>query len=158
MLDNLVKQLPEHENAIRFLADRSRWQDFWTAGLSRNLALLLSLGHRLVMIDDDAVCEVYDPPQPKPEITFSDDPREAVFFASEREWSHLRQPINPDPINRHMQCLGLTFSEALTVLGQNHLKPSGFQNATALQLSELQTRLRGIDYRVRFTGLPGHPR
>lgn len=28
LLDSLVKQRPEHENAIRFLADRSRWQDF----------------------------------------------------------------------------------------------------------------------------------
>ena len=154
LLDRLVQQRPEHENAIRFLADRSRWQDFWTAGLSRNLALLLSPGHRLVMIDDDAVCEVYDPPHAKPGITFSDTPREAEFFAGEQEWSHWRQPINPDPVNRHMQCLGLTFSEALTVLGQNHLKASSFKNATALQLSELQT---GSEILITESGSLGCP-
>mgnify|MGYP002389315064 CR=1 FL=1 len=112
-------------------------------------------GHRLVMIDDDAVCEVYDPPQVKPGITFSDAPREAEFFASEQEWSHWRQPINPDPVNRHMQCLGLTFAEALNVLGQNHLKPSSFQNATALELSELQTGSEVLITESGSLGCPG---
>jgi hypothetical protein len=155
LLDELVKRLPEHENAIRFLIDRSRWKDFWTAGLSRNLALLLSPGNRLVMIDDDAICDVYDPPRQKPDITFSDDPREADFYGNEQEWAHLRQPINPDPVHRHMQCLGLTFSEALKVLGQNHLKPAGFKNATALQLSELQAGSEILLTECGSLGCPG---
>ncbi len=150
-----MKQLPEHENAIHFLADQSRWKDFWTAGLSRNLALLLSCGRRLVMMDDDAICDVYEPPQPKPDITFSDDPREVEFFGNEQEWAYLQQPINPDPINRQMQCLGLTFSEALTVLGQNHLKPAGFTNATALQLSELQPDSAVLVTECGSLGCPG---
>ena len=137
LLKELVARLPAHESGIRFLADQSRWKDHWTSGLTRNLALLLSCGHRLVMIDDDAICDVYDPPQRKPDITFSDRPREAVFFGSEQEWAQLRQPINPDPVNRHMQCLGLTVSEALNTLGQSHLKAAGFSDATAIQLSEL---------------------
>jgi len=154
-LDRLVEQLPEHENAIRFLADGSRWRDFWTSGLSRNLALLLSPGRRLVMIDDDVVCDVFDPPQMNHGITFSDDPREVVFFASEQDWSHLHQPINPDPVSRHMQCLGLTFSEALDVLGQNNLKASGFQNATALQLSELHAGSEILLTECGSLGCPG---
>lgn len=154
-LDEMVKQLPAHENAIRFLADGSRWRDFWTSGLSRNLALLLSPGHRLVMIDDDVVCDVYDPPRVNHGITFSDDPREVVFFSGEQDWSHLHQPINPDPVNRHMQCLGLTFSAALDVLGQNNLKASGFQNATALQLSELQTGSEILLTECGSLGCPG---
>jgi len=154
-LDQMVKELPEQENAIRFLADGSRWRDYWTSGLSRNLALLLSPGHRLVMIDDDVVCDVYDPPQLKPGITFSDDAREAMFFAGEQDWSHLHQPINPDPVDRHMQCLGLTFSEALEVLGQNNLKASGFQNATALQLSELHAGSEVLLTECGSLGCPG---
>lgn len=155
LVDELVKQFPEHESSIHFLIEHSRWGDHWTAGLSRNLALLLSCGRRLVMMDDDAICDVYDPPAAKHNITFSDNPREADFFGSEQEWAHLKQPINPDPINRHMRCLGLTFSEALTVLGQEHLKPAGLANATALQLSELQ-----VDSAVMITecgslGCPG---
>jgi len=155
MLDELAEQLPEHEKAIRFLADGSRWRDFWTSGLSRNLALLLSAGRPLVMLDDDVICDVYDPPQMNHGITFSDDPREVVFFSSEQDWSHLHQPINPDPVSRHMQCLGLTFSEALAVLGQNNLKASGFQNATALQLSELHSNSEILLTECGSLGCPG---
>jgi hypothetical protein len=155
LLDRLVKVLPQHENSIRFLADQSLWKDKWTSGLSRNLALLLSCGRRLVMMDDDTICDVYNPPQQKPDITFSDNPREAAFFGNEQEWAYLRQPINPDPVNRHMQCLGLTFSEALAVLGQNHLKPAGFSNATALQVSELQPDSTVLLTECGSLGCPG---
>ena len=155
LLDGLVKRLPEHENAIGFLADQSRWRDHWTSALARNLALLLSCGHRLVMIDDDVICDVYDPPQPKPNITFSDSPREADFFDSEQDWASQHQPMNPDPIDRHMQCLGLSFSEALAVLGQNHLKPAGLGNATALQVSELQPDSPVLMTECGSLGCPG---
>lgn len=155
LISELIVQLPQHEKAIHFLTDHDHWKDHWTAGLSRNLALLLSSGRRLVMIDDDAVCDIYNPPQQKHDITFSDDPREAVFFGDEQEWAHLRQPINPDPVNRHMQCLGLSFSEALKVLGQHHLKPAGFTNATALQISELQPDSAVLVTECGSYGCPG---
>jgi hypothetical protein len=155
LLDALAKRLPEHEDAIRFLADQSRWRDYWTSGLARNLALLLSCGHRLVMMDDDSLCDVYNPGQPKPNISFSDDPREAEFFADEQGWAARHQPINPDPINRHMQCLGLTFSEALDVLGQNHLKPASFTNANALLTSELHPDSPVLISECGSLGCPG---
>jgi len=155
LLTKLISQLPEHENAIQFLADPSRWKDHWTSGLSRNLALLLSCGRRLVMIDDDTVCDLYNPPRQKPGITFSDEPREAAFFGSEQEWDYLRQPMNPDPINRHMQCLGLTVSEALEVLGVNHLKPAGFSGATALELSDLGPESAVLVTECGSLGCPG---
>jgi hypothetical protein len=155
LLNGLANRLPEHEDAIRFLADQSRWRDHWTSGLARNLALLVSCGHRLVMIDDDSICDVYQPPQAKSNISFSDDPREAAFYANEKDWASQHQPINPDPINRHMQCLGLSFSEALTVLGQNNLQPVGLANATALQISELQPDSRVLMTECGSLGCPG---
>lgn len=155
LLNELIQQLPEHKDAIHFLADQSRWKDHWTSGMARNLALLLSCGRRLIMLDDDAVCDLYNPPQQSHDITFSDKPREAEFFASEQEWEYLKQPLNPDPINRHMQCLGLSFSKALDVLGQNHLKPAGFADATALQLSQLQPDSTVLITECGSLGCPG---
>jgi hypothetical protein len=155
LFDGLVKRVPEHEEAIRFLADQSRWRDQWTSGLARNLALLLSCGHRLVMVDDDTICDVYDPPRPKPNITFSSDPREAAFFESEQGWAHQHQTMNRDPFNRHMQCLGLSFSEALDVLGQQNLKPSGLANSTALLLSELKPDSPVLMTECGSLGCPG---
>lgn len=155
LLNGLVQKLPAHENSIHFLADQSRWRDHWTSGMARNLALLLSCGHRLVMLDDDVICDVYDPPQQKPDIAFSDSPREAEFFESEQEWDYLKQPLNPDPIKRHMQCLGLSLAEALDVLGQNHLNPAGFTSATALQISELQPDSSVLITECGSLGCPG---
>ncbi len=138
LLEQLAKKLPDHESALRFLADQSQWRDHWTSGLARNLALLLSCGHRLVMLDDDTICDVYEPDQPKPNITFSTAQREADFFENEKGWKHRHQPINPDAVDRHMQCLGLPFSVALGVLGQNNLKPTGLEHANALLLNDLK--------------------
>jgi hypothetical protein len=154
-LGDLTKLLPEHENAIRFLADQSMWRDHWTSGLARNLALLLSCGRRLVMMDDDTVCDVYSAGQLKPNITFSDDPREAEFFSSEQGWASQHQEINPDPVNRHMQCLGLSFSEALNVLGQNHLKAAGFTNTSALLTSDLNMDSPVLMTECGSLGCPG---
>jgi hypothetical protein len=158
LLNDLVMRLPDNEDAIRFLADQSRWRSHWTSGLARNLALLVSSGHHLVMMDDDTICDVFSPPQPKPNIRFSDDPREADFFGNEQEWAALHQPMNPDPVNRHMQCLGLTFSEALAVLGESHLKPTGFSNATALEVSELQADSPVLMTECGSLGCPGTTR
>ncbi len=155
LLEQLGKKLPGQRQTIDFLADHSRWPDHWTAGLSRNLALLLSCGRRLVVMDDDSVCDVFDPPRPKPAITFSDAPREADFFASEQDWIPLHQQINPDPIQRHMQFLGLSFSEALAVLGENNLKPTTFTDSTALQISELQQDSPVLVTECGSLGCPG---
>lgn len=155
LLGDLAERLPEHESTIRFLADQSRWHDHWTSGLARNLALLLSCGRRLVMMDDDTLCDVYGPQRSKPTITFSDNPRAADFFASEKGWAAQRQGLNPDPVDRHMQCLGLTFSEALGVLGQNHLQASGFASANALLASELQADSPILITECGSLGCPG---
>jgi len=155
LLGDLTKSLPEHENAIRFLADQSRWRDHWTSGLARNLALLLSCGRRLVMMDDDTICDVYNARQPKPSITFSDEPREAEFFSDEQGWASQHQALNPDPVDRHMQCLGLSFSEALNVLGQNHLKATGFSNASALLINDLDADSPVLLTECGSLGCPG---
>ncbi|MCW8926937.1 MAG: hypothetical protein OQJ84_11785 [Xanthomonadales bacterium] len=136
-IGQLADLLPKHEDAIRFLIDHQLWTDQWTSGLARNLAVFLSCGRRLVMLDDDVVCDVYTPANAKPNITISDAAREADFFANKQEWAPLHQPLNPDPISRHMQCLGLSLSGAIDVLGNQHLKQASLENTTSLQASEL---------------------
>jgi len=155
LLENLSRQLPEHEEAIRFLADQSHWRDHWTSGLARNLALLLSCGHRLVMIDDDTICEVYDPIQPRSDISFSDEARQADFFSEQQEWSSRRMPLNPDPVDRHMQCLGMPFSEALDKLGQTNLKPTGLADANAPLLAQLASDSPVLITECGSFGCPG---
>lgn len=155
LVTELVQRLPQHEDAIRLLTDEERWGDCWSSGLSRNLALLVSCGRRLVVMDDDTICDLYAPPQPRPDITISDTQRNADFFASEAEWAAMHQPVNPDPINRHMQCLGLSLSDALNVLGQNNLKPAGLAHSNALLTSELEAESPVLVTECGTLGCPG---
>ena len=154
-IDKLTQQLPQHEQSIRFLADQSRWRDHWTSGLSRNWALLLSSGYRLVMMDDDTLCEAYDPEQPKPDISFSEDQREADFFSDEGSFATRRKQLNPDPVDRHMQCLGMGLADALNVLGQQHFKVAGLNNASARLISELKTDSPVLMTECGSLGCPG---
>jgi hypothetical protein len=106
-------------------------------------------------MDDDVVCDVYDPPRPRAGITISDIPRETDFFKTEQDWAYLHQPINPDPVDRHVKCLGLSLSEALKQLGENHLKPSGLEGATALQVNEIRSDSPVLLTECGSLGCPG---
>jgi hypothetical protein len=154
-IGKLVNRLPEHEDSIRFLIDHKLWTEHWSSGLARNLAVFLSCGRRLIMLDDDVVCDVYSPSHVKPNITISDTAREADFFADEQEWAQLHQAINPDPINRHLQCLGLPFSEAVSALGPQHLKQAGLENMSSLHASELQADSPVLITECGSLGCPG---
>ena len=154
-IDKLVHSLPERENAIRFLVDQSRWVDQFTAGLARNVALLVACGRRLVVMDDDVICELYDSPNPDFRISISDDPREADFFTVADEWSYLRNQVNPDPVAQHLRYLGLSLSEAIGALGQQHLKASSLEGTHNLLASELQPDSPVLITALGSLGCPG---
>jgi len=153
--EKLGERLPQHQSAIDYLIDQERWGDLWTAGLSRNLSLLLSCGKRLVVFDDDTICDVFDPQFPKPNITISDSPREAEFFDNAYDWRGFIPSLNRDPVARHMQCLGLSFAAALNRLGENNLRPGGLNGATALMSSEIRADSKVLISECGSIGCPG---
>ncbi|MDG2443246.1 MAG: hypothetical protein P8M13_08365, partial [Luminiphilus sp.] len=63
LITQLKATLPEsHHLAIDFLLDRSYWGAAPTYGLARNLALLLSVNYRAVVMDDDILPVAMTPP------------------------------------------------------------------------------------------------
>ena len=56
LLDHLLRAEPELDS-IRFLLDRREWGALPTYGLSRTLALLLGVDNRVLVFDDDVLCE-----------------------------------------------------------------------------------------------------
>ena len=155
LIASIAARVPEHEASIRFLTDQSRWREHWTSGLARNLALLLSCGRRLVMLDDDTICDVYEPGNTRQDISVSNTPRSADFFANEQEWLSYRQGLNPDPINRHMQCLGLTLSEAIDKFGESNLKQAGLAKADVEMLNALSGSSKVLVTECGALGCPG---
>ena len=137
LLKKIIKKVPQHEQAVRFLADQSRWTDYWTSGLTRNYALLLSVGKRLVVLDDDTICEVYELLERGNGVTLSNRPREADFYLDNLQWDGFRLRADSDPIKAHLECLGLSLSAALGKLGVRQLEPSGLANASMYEIGRL---------------------
>ena len=117
-IQTLKEKVPEHDAEIRFLLDRHVWGDSATYGLSRNLALLMSVGKRALVFDDDAMPEAIAPPiAATPMAVGEANDRQAVFYANE------------DALNRH----ALALPDSPVSLMLNHLgRPLGDVLASAL--------------------------
>jgi len=155
LMDSLIKRLPQHEKEIRFLVDRERWKDQWTAGVARNYSHLLSVGKPVIVFDDDALCEVYEAPFREKDIEFSGRQREAAFYANDEEWRGMPAVENRDPIARHMQCLGLTVPQALRVLGTDKLEQAALRHARPAFARQLNQHSRVLVTECGSMGDPG---
>lgn len=144
-LEAIIRQVPSIEAQVRFLMDRERWADHWTSGLARTVALLISVGQRLVVLDDDILCEVLEPER-IPGVSFAEDTREATFYGDRAEWTEKPAERATDPILRHLRTLGSDLADALGALGVNALDPTSFAGADI----EVLERLRG-DSKVLMT-------
>jgi hypothetical protein len=146
LMGALVRQLPQHEDEMRFLLDRERWQDHKSYGLARNFSHLLSVGKPVVVFDDDTLCEVYDAPFHKAGVAFAAGQQEAEFYPDNAEWRAGLSRVSRDPVAGHMQCLGLALPEALSALGLARLEQTALRAAPR----DFAARL-GRDSRVVIT-------
>jgi len=137
-MERIVRQVPAQADAVRFLIDRERWAPYWTSGLGRTVALMLSVGRRLLVLDDDILCEVYEPFSEAGTVSFSDQGREAAFYRGNDEWRDLRAPRDTDPFERHLQLLGQRLPDALGTLGVAELGTDHFAAAPLEFLEKLR--------------------
>jgi len=124
ILEKLLVQLPGHERGIRYLFDRAKWAEYLSAGVARNYALLVSMGKRLIMFDDDSISDVYERESVEPGIGLGNVQREVDFFNGPADWQRYRAQADHDPVKRHAQCLGMNLGDALGVLKLDSVKES----------------------------------
>ena len=115
LVGQLRGELPEHRRAINCLLGRPGRENLWTAGISRSLGLLLSVGSRAVVFDDDTLFQLHPPPIDAAGVEFSLRERRARFFAGNDDWP--KADPDRDPVSEHLSCLGLTLPQALSRLG-----------------------------------------
>ena len=120
----LTEELPLAEAAIDFLIGRERWAQQASYGLSRTLCLLLSVGHRCLMMDDDVLCEALFSPGRSGRVKFVEGIREADFYADEQGWRREGKPTGFDPLTGHLRLLGKTLSQAAGELSSGVFSPS----------------------------------
>ncbi len=153
-LDAIVRQVPALEAQVRFLIDRERWAKDWTSGLARTLALLLSVGQRLVVLDDDILCEVYEPDR-EPGVGFAPDRRRTRFYPHNDAWRETRAEQGTDPVLRHLGLLGSELADALGALGVQGLEPQAFRGAELDDLERLRPDTRVLITECGSLGDPG---
>jgi hypothetical protein len=136
-MEAIIRQIPALESQVRFLLDRERWAEHWTSGLARTVSLLISVGQRLVVFDDDVVCEVYEP-EHAGGVGFAENEREARFYGDRSDWQEERAEAGLDPVLRHLRVLGSSLDDALAALGVPDLSPQDFSGADLETLERLR--------------------
>jgi hypothetical protein len=155
LTENLISELPQHEEALRFLLDRDRWKDQKSYGLARNFSHLLSVGKPVVVFDDDALCEAYDPPFPAAGVAFNTGQQEVAFYANHEEWRQGLARSSLDPVAGHMRCLGLALPDALSVLGLEQLAQESLRPAPVAFARSLSRDSRVLVTECGSLGDPG---
>lgn len=156
-MERLIKRVPSLEDAVRFLIDREHWAPYWTCGLSRTVALLLSVGERLIVMDDDILCEVYEFDVERTAARFGTSARDVRFFGHNDEWAPYRVTENGDPLARHTRLLGLGLADALSGVGVTGLDASSFAGASPGFLERLSAESPVLVTEAGSVGHPGTP-
>jgi hypothetical protein len=135
--DKLIAALPEHEQGIRFLIDPEQWMGYKTYGRSRTLALLLSVGYRAVVLDDDVTCQAVLSPIQDDGISLRGQ-RQAAFYPDRETLLAQGIPADFDPLSGHLQCLGQSLGHSLRELaGSGELESQWLSQSNAAMLNEL---------------------
>lgn len=156
-MNELIAKRPEQEAAIRFLIDREHWSGNTTHGLARNLCMLLSVGCRAIVMDDDVLCTAMVAPHRKSGVTFGAVEKEADFYADHQEMLQRATPAEFDPFAGHAECLGLNIGQALQKLLPESLTSADLAGANAGYLRLWQARSPVLITQCGTLGDPGSP-
>ena len=107
LIQHLKRALPEHRGSIEWLLERSVWGTAPTYGIARNLSLLLSVGKRALVLDDDIIPQAIAPPLSSTGLRFGTaNDREAVFYGSREALTRHAMPLPDSPLAMMLASLG----------------------------------------------------
>ena len=109
LVDHLIETLPEQAPDISFLLDSSEWISAATYGRARNLALLLSVGYRAVILDDDIILQAIAPPSAGRQLKLgSPGDREVQFYKDHDDLMQHALDMGGDPVTLILRNVGQT--------------------------------------------------
>jgi len=156
LITALIGACPQHEASIRFLLDRAHWGDLPTYGLSRTLAILLGTGKRVVVYDDDVLCEAVRAPLPGMGVQFgSITGRSAKFWESAPAQAPDKRPMPDNPTALITRQLGQTLGHGLKSLTHGSASPHSVANANGAFLGSLTAHSKILQTQCGTWGDPG---
>ena len=156
LIEHLVTALPEQADAVRFLLQRDEWDGLPTYGISRSFALLLSVGARAVILDDDIVCEAIRSPLPNTGVQFgSVGSREAVFYSNHEDLAAHTRRLPDNPITLAARQLGMPLAGGLSSLLHGDLPVEALAGANGAFMRILTANSKIIKTQCGTWGDPG---
>lgn len=142
LIEELISACPDHTSSIRWLLDRGSWGETPTYGIARNLALLLSVGTRALVMDDDTLPEAIAAPRATAPFRFADmNEREAIFYASEEDIERHALAIRGSPVEKMLDRLGTPLGATLSDLLNDHRDLQGM-NGDLIKRYNAQSQVR----------------
>ena len=103
----LLTSAPQHQTSLSFLLDADRWSGRPTFGRARNVSLLLSVGFRAMVLDDDILLQAIAPPYATRGLKLdSARGREAAFYGSLEALAQHALDTNHDPLTQLLGNVG----------------------------------------------------
>jgi hypothetical protein len=126
LIQHLKSALPEYRHCVEWFLERSVWGAKPTYGLARNLALLLSVGKRSLVLDDDIIPQAIAPPLAAKNLAFATpNEREAQFYASREALSEHALPLPDSPLSMMLDALGQPLPALIAQHLTDHTKLAG---------------------------------
>ncbi|GAB3274833.1 hypothetical protein GCM10027297_09270 [Parahaliea aestuarii] len=154
LIERLCESLPEDTEAVRFLFSSGPWAGQKTYGRARNICLLLSMGERCIVMDDDVLCTALARPAREQGLALSDGMREAEFYAGEGEWQQRWIRQNFDPLVGHGRCLGLSAAQVMQLSG-GHMQPAQLAGASLALFRDIHASAPVLMTQSGSVGDPG---
>ena len=130
LINYLSHAAPEHKCSINWLLDRSHWGNTPTYGIARNLALLLSVGRRAMMLDDDTIPEAISPPKKMTTLRFAEmNEREAAFYSSSDDLARHTLVLPESPATLMRETVGAPLGKILRQQLKNHTALEGMNGS-----------------------------
>jgi len=105
--DHLLTLAPQHKTGLSFLLDTDRWSGMPTYGRARNVSLLLSVGFRALVLDDDILLQAIAPPCATRALKLdSARGREAAFYNSRDALAQHALDTHHDPLTQILGNVG----------------------------------------------------
>ena len=136
LIEHITSELAGSESALSWLLDHDQWPDMPTYGVARNLSLLLSVGFRALVLDDDVIPQAITPPlsaMPLKAGTAND--REGVFYVNREDLDRHALATPHSPLAIMLEHLGKPLGHILRAELPSHRDLAGWDGALFSHLS-----------------------
>ena len=127
LINHILSELPETQSTLNWLLTHDKWGSAPTHGVARNFSLLLSIGCRALVVDDDVIPQAIAPPLSAASFSMgSANDREAVFYDSTAELDRHALPLAESPFLMMLRRLGAPLEQILHSEMTSHRSLAGW--------------------------------